>query len=160
MISREHYLSQIEPFVDSDLIKVITGIRRCGKSVILKQLAQSILDRSDNVILLEFENKRTRTELPDADRVIRYVDEHRTKGKCYVFLDEVQEIDNWPDICQTLRLENCSVFISGSNSKLLSSEFTDALSGRYVSFQIHPFVWKELKEYAAELNRPVSKVMQ
>ena len=79
MIKREHYLAQIEPFVDSDLIKVITGIRRCGKSVILKQLAQSILDRTDNVILLEFENKRTRTLLPDADQVIRYVDEHRTK---------------------------------------------------------------------------------
>ena len=156
MIKREHYLAQIEPFVDSDLIKVITGIRRCGKSVILKQLAQSILDRTDNVILLEFENKRIRTLLPDADQVIRYVDEHRTKEKCYVFLDEVQEIENWPDICQTLRLENCSVFISGSNSKLLSSEFTDALSGRYVSFQVHPFVWKELQEYAAELNRPVS----
>ena len=156
MISREHYLSQIEPFVDSDLIKVITGIRRCGKSVILKQLAQSILDRTDNVILLEFENKRIRTLLPDADQVIRYVDEHRTKEKCYVFLDEVQEIENWPDICQTLRLENCSVFISGSNSKLLSSEFTDSLSGRYVSFQVHPFVWKELQEYAAELNRSVS----
>ena len=156
MIKREHYLAQIEPFVDSDLIKVITGIRRCGKSVILKQLAQSILDRTDNVILLEFENKRIRTLLPDADQVIRYVDEHRTKEKCYVFLDEVQEIENWPDICQTLRLENCSVFISGSNSKLLSSEFTDALSGRYVSFQVHPFVWKELQEYATELNRSVS----
>ena len=156
MIRREHYLSQIEPFVDSDLIKVITGIRRCGKSVILKQLAQNILDRTDNVVLLEFENKRIRALLPDADRVIRYVDEHRTKEKCYVFLDEVQEIENWPDICQTLRLENCSVFISGSNSKMLSSEFTEALSGRYVSFQIHPFVWKELQEYAAELNRSVS----
>ena len=63
-----------------------------------------------------------------------------SSGYRYVFLDEVQEIENWPDICQTLRLEKCSVFISGSNSKLLSSEFTDALSGRYVSFQIHPFV--------------------
>ncbi len=156
MIKREHYLAQIKPFADSDLIKVITGIRRCGKSVILKQLAQSILNRTDNVILLEFENKRTRALLPDAERVITYVDEHRTKEKCYVFLDEIQEIENWPDICQTLRLENCSVFISGSNSKLLSSEFTDALSGRYVSFQIHPFVWTELREYAEELNRELS----
>ena len=71
MIKRGHYLAQIEPFVESDLIKVITGIRRCGKSVILKQLAQSILDRTDNVVFLEFENKRTRALLPDADQVIR-----------------------------------------------------------------------------------------
>ena len=156
MIKRMRYLNQIAPFVDSDLIKVITGIRRCGKSVILQQLADEISARAGHVIFLEFESKRIRALLPDADAVIEYVDRHRGEGKCFVFLDEVQEVSNWPDICQTLRLENCSVFISGSNSKLLSSEFTDALSGRYVSFQIHPFVWKELREYAAELNRPVS----
>lgn len=156
MIRREHYLAQIEPFADSDLIKVITGIRRCGKSIILRQLADSISEKTENIIFLEFESKRIRTLLPDADHVIRYVDEQRKKEKCYVFLDEIQEVENWPDICQTLRLENCSVFISGSNSKLLSSEFTEALSGRYVSFRIHPFVWKELVEYATELNRPIS----
>lgn len=156
MIRREHYLAQIEPFADSDLIKVITGIRRCGKSIILRQLADSISEKTENIIFLEFESKRIRTLLPDADHVIRYVDEQRKKTKCYVFLDEIQEVENWPDICQTLRLENCSVFISGSNSKLLSSEFTEALSGRYVSFRIHPFVWTELVEYATELNRPIS----
>ena len=156
MIRREHYLAQIEPFADSDLIKVITGIRRCGKSIILRQLADSISEKTENIIFLEFESKRIRTLLPDADHVIRYVDEQRKKEKCYVFLDEIQEVENWPDICQTLRLENCSVFISGSNSKLLSSEFTEALSGRYVSFRIHPFVWTELVEYATELNRPIS----
>ena len=156
MIRREHYLSQIAPFMDNDLIKVITGIRRCGKSIILKQLADEVSSKTDNVISLEFESKRIRTMLPDADHVIRYVDEHRKEGKCYVFLDEIQEVENWPDICQTLRLENCSIFISGSNSKLLSSEFTDALSGRYVSFRIHPFVWKELREYADELGRNIS----
>ena len=156
MIRREHYLAQIEPFADSDLIKVISGIRRCGKSIILRQLADSISEKTENIIFLEFESKRIRTLLPDADHVIRYVDEQRKKEKCYVFLDEIQEVENWPDICQTLRLENCSVFISGSNSKLLSSEFTEALSGRYVSFRIRPFVWTELVEYATELNRPIS----
>lgn len=156
MIKRKHYLAQIAPFADNDLIKVITGIRRCGKSVILQQLSEEISKRTDNIIFLEFESKRVRSLLPDADHVIRYIDEHRKDGKCYVFLDEIQEVDHWPDICQTLRLENCSVFISGSNSKLLSSEFTEALSGRYVSFRVHPFVWKELQEYASELHRTVS----
>ena len=156
MIQREHYLSQIEPFMDNDLIKVIIGIRRCGKSTILRQLAEAISAKNQNVVFLEFENTRIRVQLQDADQVIRYVDEHRKGDKCYVFLDEIQEVENWPDICQTLRLENCSVFISGSNSKLLSSEFADALSGRYVSFRIHPFVWRELQEYAAELGRSLS----
>ncbi len=156
MIKRNHYLSQITPFADSDLIKVITGIRRCGKSIILQQLAEELSGKTDNIISLEFENKRIRSLLPDAEKVIRYVDEHRKKDRCYVFLDEIQEVENWPDVCQTLRLENCSVFITGSNSKLLSSEFTEALSGRYVSFQIHPFVWKELHEYATELGRDLS----
>jgi predicted AAA+ superfamily ATPase len=156
MIKREHYLTQIAPFADNDLIKVITGIRRCGKSTILQQLSEDISEKTDNIIFLEFESKRIRSMLPDADHVIQYVDEHRKDGKCYVFLDEIQEVENWPEICQTLRLENCSVFISGSNSKLLSSEFTEALSGRYVSFRIRPFVWKELREYASEQNRMIS----
>lgn len=156
MIKRSHYLKQIEPFADDDLIKVITGIRRCGKSIILQQLSEMISERTDNVIFLEFESKRVRFMLPDAEDVIQYVDEHRKEGKCYVFLDEIQEVENWPEVCQTLRLENCSVFISGSNSKLLSSEFTEALSGRFVSFRVRPFVWKELREYAAELHRPAS----
>ena len=156
MIKRNHYLAQIAPFENNDLIKVITGIRRCGKSVILQQLSENLSKKTDNIIFLEFESKRTRSLLPDADHVLQYVDEHRKDGKCYVFLDEIQEVENWPEVCQTLRLENCSVFISGSNSKLLSSEFTEALSGRYVSFRVHPFVWKELREYAAELGKPVS----
>ena len=156
MIKRNHYLAQIAPFENNDLIKVITGIRRCGKSVILQQLSENLSKKTDNIIFFEFESKRTRSLLPDADHVLQYVDEHRKDGKCYVFLDEIQEVENWPEVCQTLRLENCSVFISGSNSKLLSSEFTEALSGRYVSFRVHPFVWKELREYAAELGKPVS----
>lgn len=156
MIRREHYLAQIMPFADNDLIKVITGIRRCGKSTILRQLFENISLTTDNLIFLEFESLRTRSLLPDAQAVLRYVDEHRKEGECYVFLDEIQEVENWPGVCQTLRLENASVFITGSNSKLLSSEFTDALSGRYVSFRIRPFVWKEMREYASELGRDIS----
>ena len=156
MIRREHYLAQIRPFVDNDLIKVITGIRRCGKSTILQQLSEEVSAKTDNVIFLEFENMRTRALLPDANAVLQYVDAHRKEGKCYVFLDEIQAVENWSGICQTLRLENASVFITGSDSKLLSSEFTDALSGRFVSFQIRPFVWKELQELASELGHSIS----
>lgn len=71
-------------------------------------------------------------------------------GKCYIFLDEVQMIDRWQDACKTLRLYDNSVFITGSNSKLLSKEFTKELSGRYVSFKVRPFVYKEILECTKE----------
>lgn len=71
-------------------------------------------------------------------------------------LDEVQEIKDWALACKSLRRENCSVFITGSNSKLLSGEFAKELSGRYVSFRIRPFVYKEILTYAKQLNKTVS----
>lgn len=77
-------------------------------------------------------------------------------GKCYIFLDEVQMIDKWQDACKTLRLYDNSVFITGSNSKLLSKEFTKELSGRYVSFKVRPFVYKEILEYTKELKKESS----
>lgn len=152
MIKREHYIKNIRTFYDSDLIKIITGIKRCGKSVILEQVISEIKEKTDNVIYLNFEDKKTKDKIIDGDALINYVEENRKQGKCYIFLDEVQVIDNWSEAVKTLRLYDNSVFVTGSNSKLLSKEFTKELSGRYVSFRIRPFVYKEIKEYAKELN--------
>lgn len=156
MIIREHYLAQIRPFYDSDLIKIITGIRRCGKSVIMQQVRDEILTKSADVIYLEFEKREVRLLLPNADAVLEYVNERRKSGRCYVFLDEPQEIEGWEEVCQSLRLHGDSVFITGSNSKVLSKEYVKALSGRFVSFRIRPFVYCELQEYARELGREVT----
>lgn len=152
MIKREHYLKSIRPFYDSDLIKIITGIRRSGKSVILDQVINEIKEKTDNFIYLNFEDKKIKDKINNGDLLIEYVENNRKEGKCYVFLDEVQVIDDWSSAVKTLRLHNNSVFVTGSNSKLLSKEFTKELSGRYVSFQVRPFVYKEIKEYAKELN--------
>lgn len=152
MIKREHYIKEVREFYSSDLIKIITGIRRCGKSVILGQIMAEVKQKSDNVIYLTFENKSTQLSIPDANAVIDYVRNKRKTGLCYVFLDELQVIDDWAEACKTLRLENCSLFITGSNSKLLSSEFTKQLSGRFVAFRIRPFVYKEIIEYSKELG--------
>lgn len=152
MIKREHYIKEVREFYNSDLIKIITGIRRCGKSVILGQIMAEVKQKSDNVIYLTFENKSTQLSIPDANAVIDYVRNKRKTGLCYVFLDELQVIDDWAEACKTLRLENCSLFITGSNSKLLSSEFTKQLSGRFVAFRIRPFVYKEIIEYSKELG--------
>lgn len=156
MIAREHYITPIREFYDSDLIKIITGIRRCGKSVILQQILQEIREKTDNIIFMNFEDRRIAANIPNGNALMDYVEENRKEGKCYLFFDEVQVLDGWQDACKTLRLYDYSLFITGSNSKLLSGEFTKELSGRYVSFRVRPFVYKEILEYAAELGKEVS----
>lgn len=156
LIKREHYIEKIREFYDSDLIKIITGIRRSGKSVILTQIMDEIKERSSNVIFLNFEDRRVSMNITDSMKLIKYVEENKREGKCYLFFDEIQLLDGWQDACKTLRLYDYSIFISGSNSKLLSGEFTKELSGRYVSFRVRPFVYKEISEYAKELGKEVS----
>lgn len=156
MIAREHYIAPVREFYDSDLIKIITGIRRCGKSVVLEQIKDEISQKSNNIIYLNFEDKRVNTTITCADDLIKYVDENKKQGKCYLFFDEVQVLDDWHIACKTLRLDNNSVFITGSNSKLLSKEFTKELSGRYVAFQVRPFIYKEILEYTKQLNKDCS----
>lgn len=157
MIIRSHYIDQIRPFFESDLIKVITGIRRCGKSVILSQIADEYRTSGKPVLCINFETLEYSAAIPDADALVSYVKERLTVAqKLYVFLDEVQLVDGWNIACRSLRLENLSLFITGSNSKLLSKEFTKELSGRYVSFCVRPFVYKEIIDYADQLGKTYS----
>lgn len=156
MIHREHYIRPVREFYDSDLIKIITGIRRSGKSVILQQIMNEIGQKTDNIISLNFEDKRVSAKIADGTALIDYVEKHRKDGKCYLFFDEIQVLDGWQDACKTLRLYDYSLFITGSNSKLLSGEFTKELSGRYVAFHVRPFVYKEILEYGKELGKEFS----
>lgn len=153
MIQRENYLQKVRPFYDSDLIKIITGIRRCGKSVIFNQIIEEVRQKTDNVIYLNFEDKRVSSAIKTTDDLFRHVDAHRKEGRCYLFFDEIQTLDGWQDACKTFRLYDNSVFITGSNSKLLSSEFTKELSGRYVAIRIRPFVYKEIVAYCQQLRK-------
>lgn len=156
MIKRKHYIDQVRPFYNSDLIKIITGIRRSGKSVILQQIIEEIKLLSDNIIYLNFEDIRVSTNITNSIQLLQYVEKNRKEGKCYLFFDEIQMVDGWQIACKTLRLYNNSLFITGSNSKLLSGEFTRELSGRYIAFRVRPFVYKEIVEYAKELGKEVS----
>lgn len=156
MIKREKYIAEIRGFYDSDLIKVITGVRRCGKSVILEQIKDEISEKSNNTISIDFEDRAETRSIETWSDIVTYVKDRRKEGLCYVFLDEIQEIENWAIAVKSLRIENCSVFITGSNSKLLSSEFAKELSGRFVSFRIRPFVYKELLSYASELGKTMT----
>lgn len=156
MIKREHYLKKIRGFYDSDLIKIITGIRRCGKSIILEQIINEIKEKTNNIIYLNFEDERIIANISNCEQLLDYVDNNRKDGLCYVFFDEIQEVTDWQKACKTLRLHNTSVFITGSNSKILSKEFTKEFSGRYVSFRIRPFVFKEMLSYSKETGNNYS----
>ena len=152
MIIREKYMSQIRPFYDSDLVKIITGIRRCGKSVILKQVMDELQAEGKRCLFMDFDLRPVHKSIPDADALIEYVKDRLGDDKLYVFLDEIQNVEGWNEALRTIRLYNTSVFATGSNSKLLSREFTKELSGRYVSFRVRPFVYREAKEYADQLG--------
>ena len=153
MLVREKYIAPVRSFYNSDLIKIITGIRRCGKSVILSEIMNEIKATSSNIIFYDFEDSANLFAMPNSAALLSAIERQRKDGLCYVFLDEIQRVQDWAGACRTLRVRNCSVFISGSNSKLLSREFTKELSGRYVSFRIRPFVFKELAEYAQSLGK-------
>lgn len=151
MLIRENYLSKIRGFYDSNLVKILVGIRRCGKSVILDQIIDEIKEKNvdDNHIIkinLEFIEYE---ELKDYKKLNTYIKERITDKKIYyVFLDEIQNVDKFEDVINSLRasIKNISIFITGSNSKLLSDELSTVLSGRYVLFNINPLSYKEYIE--------------
>ena len=151
MLKREIYLSRIRGFYDSDLIKILVGIRRCGKSVILKQIMDEIKENGieeNHILYINFEFIEFE-DLKDYKKLNSYIKEKiKDNKKYYIFLDEIQNVEKFEIIVNSLRasLENISIFITGSNSKLLSNELSTVLSGRYVLFNIYPLTYKEYIE--------------
>ena len=147
MIKREKYLCKIREFYDSDLIKVIIGIRRCGKSVLLKQIMEELKSDDDHIIYINFEDVEY-AFIKDYLDLNRYVKEKITDDKkYYLFFDEIQLVTEWEKAINSFKATlNVSIFVTGSNSKLLSSELATLLSGRYVSFKISPFSFNEVIE--------------
>lgn len=151
MLKREMYLSKIRGFYNSDLVKILVGIRRCGKSVILGQIIEELKERGvqyDHIIYVNFEYIEYE-ELRDYKKLNQYVKELIKDNELYyLFFDEIQNVFSFEKVVNSLRasLPNVSIFITGSNSKLLSDEISTVLSGRYVSFQIHPLNYREYIE--------------
>lgn len=148
MIKRESYMARIRPFIDGDLIKVLTGIRRSGKSVMLELIKDELRARGvteEQLIAFNFEDMRN-AQLCTAealhDELVRRA--ASIKGKIYFFFDEIQEVERWERCVNSLRVEmDCDIYITGSNAKLLSGELATYLAGRYVEFIIYPFSFSE-----------------
>ena len=150
MIIREIYLSKIRPFYEQDLIKVIMGIRRCGKSVLLLQIIDELKEKGieeKQIIYINFENEDYSFIKNDID-LHNYIKEKITnKEKYYLFFDEIQNVKDWEKAINSFKTsKNVSIFITGSNSDLLSGELATHLAGRYVSFKIYPLTFSEVCE--------------
>jgi len=152
MIQREKYLKQITPFIDKPVIKVITGIRRCGKSTFLKQICNYLANReiqSENILLinkdsLEFDFLTNYKQL--AGYVVEYF--KSVAGKKYLFIDEVQEIEGWEKaLAGFLTDETADLYVTGSNSRMLSSELATYISGRYVEFKLYTLTFSEFLNF-------------
>ncbi len=150
-LKRETYLEQIRPYYDSDIIKVITGVRRCGKSILLETIKDELTERGisgDQIIYLNLEDMDYDyiSDAADLNREIK----SRVSGdkKYYIFLDEIQHVKSFEKALASFRATlNVSLFVTGSNSTLLSGELATLLTGRTVEFEILPFSFYEMKQY-------------
>jgi predicted AAA+ superfamily ATPase len=144
-IIRKSYIERLEEFKDRpDLVKIVTGVRRSGKSTLLAQFRQRLENKGENVVSIDLEEKRfsvtTKRELNS------YVTELMTTPKDYILLDEVQYIAGWEDAVNTLRSNGANVYVTGSNAKVLSSEFSTIIAGRYAEIHVLPFSFSEFLE--------------
>lgn len=149
MIKRESYMKQIRPFIGQNIVKVLTGIRRCGKSVMLKLIQEELLSQgiSDTDFLsINFESKATE-HIHSTDSTYTYIknfskDKNR---KIYLFFDEIQELAGWETLVNSCMIDfDCDIYITGSNAKLLSGELATYLAGRYVKINVYPFSFQEV----------------
>ena len=152
LIEREIYTSKIKGFIDKEPVKIITGIRRCGKSGILKLIRQEVMRTTDDdhIIFINFEESEF-DEIASYKDLNRYVaGRMKDDGRYYLFLDEIQRVDEWEKAVNSLRLKNTDIYITGSNSKLLSGEMATLLSGRYVSFDAGTLSFEEFISFRKE----------
>lgn len=157
MIKRDYYLNKLKKYRNTDEIKVICGIRRCGKTVLLKQLMEELINDNvpqENIIYLSFESSKYRHIENDIqlDEIIH----DKTKnlnGKIYLLFDEIQQVIGWEKSVNSYRVDfDADIYITGSNSTLLSGELVTLLSGRYITIDIYPFSFKELLRYYDDIN--------
>ncbi|PKO01776.1 MAG: ATPase [Chloroflexi bacterium HGW-Chloroflexi-5] len=147
MISRDVYLKKLIDFQDKNVIKVITGIRRCGKSVLLQQFRDHLFlsgINSDNIILINFESLQYES-ITNYKSFYDYIRNLIREGRYYLLLDEIQAVEHWEKALASFQVDfDCDIYITGSNAFLLSSELATLIAGRYVEIHIFPLSFKEI----------------
>ena len=163
MIKRETYINKIAPFVNKDIIKIITGIRRCGKSVMLEQIRDYLLAskicQENQILFLNFESLSDK-RVHSVANVLEAISQMQgsKKQKLYFFFDEIQELPNWEKFVNSLLIDyDSDIYITGSNAHLLSGELATYLSGRYVEIQMFPFSFKESFDALKQLDNSITK---
>lgn len=156
MLKREKYLNQLIDSKDLNLIKVITGVRRSGKSTLLLQYKNYLLSQNipeKNIIYMNFESADWYS-IKTFEELYSYIKTHISKGRNYILLDEVQNVENWEKAVNSLLVDiDCDIYVTGSNAYLLSSELTTLLAGRVLTIKIYPFSFKEfIEEYPFKNN--------
>lgn len=158
MIIRKKYLERIIPFINKPLIKAIIGVRRSGKTVLMMQLKDYLISSgidAEHVLYINFESMAF-SNLLDSNKLYSYVLEvsKKIQGKrLYLFFDEIQVISYWETLLASFLVDiDCDIYISGSNSKLLSSELATHIAGRYIHIDIYPFNFLEYKDYSKILK--------
>lgn len=156
MITRTKYLEKILPFIDKPLIKVIIGVRRSGKTVLLSQIREHIEKNgipNSQLVDLNFESFANRSLLNAKDLYEHILQKSKdSQGKrLYLFFDEIQEVTNWQKVINSLAVDiDCDIYLTGSNSNMLSGELATYIAGRYIHFTVYPFTFAEIKQYYAE----------
>ena len=157
LIKRTQYLEHIRRFYESNLIKVLTGVRRCGKSVLLNQIKDELIDEKkaneDHIISINFEDVKF-SKIRNFNQLNDYIlKQIKDNQKYYIFLDEIQHVNQFEKVLASLKAtQNVSIFVTGSNSKLLSGHLASLLVGRCKEFKIMPFTYSEFIRYYQENN--------
>lgn len=155
MIKRNIYLEEIRKYKNKAIIKVITGMRRSGKSMLLKLILEELKIDSvpeENIIYINFESLSF-IDINNYQKLYNYVIEKikNQKGKIYILLDEIQEVENWEKAINSFLVDfDSDIYITGSNANLLSSELATYIAGRYVEIRIYPLSFKEYMDFAKE----------
>lgn len=164
MILRPDYIEAVKPFMDAPLVKILTGVRRCGKSTIFEMIRQELLEKGipeDHIIM----KKYTEMDIPDTitakqmyDELVSRVEDDK---RYYFLLDEIQEIKGWEKAVNSL-LEgmNADIYVTGSNSKLMSSEISTYLTGRYISIPVFTLSFREYLEFKKESTQSYDKLLE
>ena len=161
MIIRPDYLEKIKPFIDVKLVKILSGIRRCGKSTILEMLKKELLSRGINeshIIQKNYSNEDFGKSFSSKEMYEELKSSVIDNQRYYILLDELQEIDGWEKVINTL-LEsyNSDIYVTGSNSKLMSSEISSYLTGRYVTIPVYTLSFKEYLLFKNNLNKTIKE---